>query len=52
VRGSAKLKDLQTFISWIRTPIVPMTPFSSETISDQKVGELYRYLAPPSPVKP
>lgn len=48
--GSDNLKDLHTFISWIRDPRLdngqkgPMPSFSSKRISDAQAKQLYEYL--------
>lgn len=44
VRGSARLKDFETFLAWIRAPKSPMTAFPPDQIPDAQVRELYRYV--------
>jgi uncharacterized membrane protein len=41
--NSPKLKDLKTFIGWIRNPDPPMPVYSPSKVSDQEAGELYQY---------
>lgn len=43
IYGSPRLKDLKTFIKWIRHPDPPMPVFSPSKLSDQEAGELYQY---------
>jgi uncharacterized membrane protein len=49
--GSDNLKDLHTFISWIRDPHLdngqkgPMPDFSPQKISEDQAGKLYGYLS-------
>ncbi len=42
--NSPKLKDLNTFIAWIRHPASPMPTFSASEISDKQAGDLYDYV--------
>lgn len=42
--NSPKLKDLKTFIKWIRHPVPPMPIFSPSKLSDQQADELYQYV--------
>lgn len=49
IRGSARLKDLEAFVSWIRDPVTPMPAFPAGVISDAQAADLYRYLAPAAP---
>jgi cytochrome c6 len=44
LRGSAKLKDFETFLGWIRVPVAPMPPFPAEQVSDAQATDLYRYV--------
>ncbi len=50
LRGSDELKDLQTFIRWIRDPRLdngakgPMPPFPSARVSDPQAKELLGYI--------
>ena len=50
LRGSLKLKDLKTFLVFIRDPKLPngsrgsMPSFSKIRISDKQAEELYRYI--------
>lgn len=50
VKGSSRLKDPATFLSFVRNPTLPdgsqgaMPPFSDEEISDHTVHELYQYI--------
>jgi uncharacterized membrane protein len=44
VRNSPRLKDLDTFISWIRHPNPPMPPFSESKVSQSQAKELYEYI--------
>jgi uncharacterized membrane protein len=43
IHGSPRLKDLKTFIKWIRHPDPPMPVFSPSKLADQEAGELYQY---------
>jgi uncharacterized membrane protein len=43
IHGSPRLKDLKTFIGWIRHPDPPMPVFGPSKLSDQEAGELYQY---------
>jgi uncharacterized membrane protein len=43
IHGSPRLKDLKTFVGWIRHPVAPMPVFSPSKLSDQEAGELYQY---------
>ena len=45
IKGSPKLKDLDTFISWIRHPVLPMPQFQDSQISASQAKELYQYIA-------
>jgi uncharacterized membrane protein len=42
--GSPKLKDLKSFVGYIRKPIAPMPAFSPSRLSDQQADELYQYI--------
>jgi len=42
--NSPKLKDLKTFIKWVRNPDPPMPVYSPSKVSDQEAGELYQYV--------
>lgn len=44
IKGSTKLKNLKTFIGYIRSPYSPMPAFPASKISDQKAQELYDYI--------
>jgi len=44
IRGSSKLKDLKTFVGYIRSPYAPMPAFPSSEISEEKARELYDYI--------
>ena len=44
VLHSPKLKDLDTFLAWIRQPTAPMPPFPDSKISDAQGKELYAYI--------
>ena len=44
IRNSPKLKDLETFIAWIRHPKPPMPPFPDSEISQSQAKELYEYI--------
>ena len=44
ILNSPKLKNFDTFISWIRKPIAPMPPFPESEISLGQARELYPYL--------
>lgn len=44
IRNSAKLKDLFTFIYWIRHPKAPMPQFPESKISGGQARELYPYI--------
>ncbi len=43
IHGSPKLKDLKTFVGWIRNPDPPMPVYSPSKLPDQEAGELYQY---------
>lgn len=43
IKGSKKLANFKTFLSWIRNPVQPMTPFPPSQISDKQARELYDY---------
>ncbi|MDR3566559.1 MAG: cytochrome c [Syntrophobacteraceae bacterium] len=43
VLGSDKLKDLETFVDWIRSPQPPMPTFAPDRISDVEAQQLYQY---------
>ncbi len=45
IRNSSKLKDLDTFISWIRHPQAPMPPFPDTQISASQAQELFQYIS-------
>jgi len=38
------IKELKTFVVWIRKPVAPMPVFGQSQISDQQADELYRYI--------
>ena len=44
VLHSPKLKDLDTFLAWIRHPAAPMPAFPASKISDAEAKELYAYI--------
>jgi uncharacterized membrane protein len=44
INNSPKLKDVNTFISFIRHPEGAMPPYPSATISDHEAEELYLYI--------
>ena len=44
MKTSKKLTDFKLFLSWIRNPIEPMTPFPPSRISDKQAGDLYNYI--------
>jgi uncharacterized membrane protein len=44
VTGSARLKDLDTFVGWLRHPMPPMPAFSASTLSDESCKELLGYI--------
>ena len=44
IKNSPKLKNFNTFISWIPKPIAPMPPFPESEISVGQARELYPYL--------
>ncbi len=44
INGSPKLKDIRTFISFIRHPEGEMPPFTRAQISDNEAEELYLYI--------
>ncbi len=44
IKNSPKLKDIDTFISWIRNPVSPMPSFSESEISVGQAKDLYPYL--------
>jgi hypothetical protein len=44
VKGSQKLKDLETFSTFLCNPTSPMPSFSQKTISDKQARELYIYI--------
>ena len=44
VLHSPKLKDLDTFLAWIRLPAAPMPAFPASKISDAEAKELYAYI--------
>ena len=44
VLGSDELKDVKTFVAWIRNPQRPMPPFPPERISDADAQQLYQYV--------
>ncbi len=45
IRNSPKLKDLDTFIAWIRHPQAPMPPFPEPQVSPGQAKELFRYIS-------
>lgn len=44
IKNSPKLKNIDTFIAWIRNPIAPMPPFPESKISVGQAKDLYPYL--------
>jgi cytochrome c6 len=44
IKGSPKLKDFKTFLSWIRKPVQPMPTFSASQISEEQARQLYDYI--------
>lgn len=44
LRGSKKLANFKTFLSWIRKPVQNMTAFSPAEISDKQAQELYDFI--------
>jgi hypothetical protein len=44
IKGSQKLKDFETFFTFLRNPTSPMPSFSQRTISDKQARELYIYI--------
>jgi cytochrome c553 len=44
VLHSSKLKDLDTFLAWVRHPETPMPAFPASKISDAQGKELYAYI--------
>jgi uncharacterized membrane protein len=44
INNSLKLKDMNTFITYIRNPEGNMPPFSAEMIADHQAEELYLYI--------
>lgn len=45
IRNSPKLKDLDSFISWIRHPKAPMPQFPESEISVDQAQKLYSYIS-------
>jgi uncharacterized membrane protein len=45
IKNSSRLKDLETFMAWIRHPNKPMPPFPESQISINQTKELYAYLS-------
>jgi len=45
VKGSLKLKDFDSFLSWIRNPNPGMPPYPESRISEEESRELYEYVA-------
>lgn len=43
VLGSDRLKDLNTFVRWLRGPFPPMPPYPPDRISDADAQQLYQY---------
>ncbi len=43
ILGSDSLKDLKTFVGWLRDPSAPMPPFPPDRISDADAQQLYQY---------
>lgn len=44
VKGSQKLTDFDTFLTWIRSPDAPMPAFSESALSRRQAAELYGYV--------
>jgi cytochrome c6 len=44
IKGSPKLGDFKTFLSWIRKPVQPMPTFSASQISEEQAKQLYDYI--------
>jgi cytochrome c6 len=44
IKGSPRLRDFKTFLSWIRKPVQPMPTFSSSQISEEQARQLYDYI--------
>jgi cytochrome c6 len=44
IKGSPKLGDFKTFLSWIRKPVQPMPAFSASQISEERARQLYDYI--------
>jgi mono/diheme cytochrome c family protein len=44
IKGSPKLRDFKTFLSWIRKPVQPMPTFSASQISEEQARQLYDYI--------
>jgi uncharacterized membrane protein len=44
LRNSHELRDLNTFVQYVRHPISPMPAFSGSRIPDTEVKELYEYI--------
>jgi uncharacterized membrane protein len=42
--NSPKVRDLKTFVGYIRKPIAPMPVFNQSQIPDQQADELYHYI--------
>jgi uncharacterized membrane protein len=44
VINAPKMRDLKTFVAYLRHPIAPMPAFNASQISDQQAEELYQYI--------
>jgi cytochrome c6 len=44
IKGSPKLRDFETFLSWIRKPVQPMPTFSPSQLSEEQARQLYDYI--------
>jgi cytochrome c6 len=44
LKGSKKLANFKTFISWIRNPLPSMTTFPASQISDKQARERYDFI--------
>ena len=44
LKGSEKLANFQTFQTWIRNPVPPMTSFPASQISERQARVIYDYI--------
>ena len=44
IKGSPRLRDFETFLSWIRKPVQPMPTFSASQISEEQAKQLYDFI--------